>query len=558
MFEILTQPPQTMADLVLRHADIWGGKTALSDGLVHRKPRHRSIVSFTELRHKTNLMADILTENGIVAGHHLLVRHPLNSHFIVLVLAAWQVGAVLVLPDPLKPEASIRQACLEMPIRAIIGTDRFYWTHLLWGRLGEGRSKLVLSLNRLNRQIERRSLLPVQAEAQPKKNQPKNPDTGCAEQAALITLALNQQGYLCGIERSHQQILDTHASLTGVLDIRPDEKCYANMLLPMLSVLAEAGIVLVPEYNAGQVAAHDPLFWDQIGDHAATSLLVSSSFLDSLAAMGGGPEDHRLNSLDRILSFGSAVFPDVQDRLSQIAPWCRIDNIYTSEAAGPIASTRLDTRMADDNFATSVGRGLLLGRPLAEYQIAILPDDFGMPLGGFSAAEFSAWLLRPGETGEIVVSCDYDMPVFWQGRGEFENAVMVDDRRWYRTGDAGFLDSAGRLWHQGRCQARIADKVGMVYPMAIEAAARAQIGPMTIACINWNAVPVLVVERNRNLDHESLHDVLSATGIGRIVLIDKIPMDKHRLGRVDYRRLSVLLHSRRDLTLMDAGDEPVR
>lgn len=551
MFEIWTQPPQTMADLILSHGATIGAKPALIEGRAHRKPNNCPLLNFREVWQKTVMTADLLAEKGIVSGDHLMICHPLNSDFIILVLAAWRIGAVVVMPDPQSPDASIRLAREEVVIKAVIASDRFYWRQLLW-RVFRGfrHQGMMLSLGKLRRQIRRRQV------PQPDTTH-ITPAVIDSDSPALITLAMSQQGYLRGIIRSHQQVLDTHASLTGILDIRLDEKSYVNMLLPALSVLAEAGTVLIPEVGNGQSTGQDPFFWDQISDHAATSMVVTSGFLDRLAATGT-PEDHRLNSLDRIISFGHAVFPDVQDRLCLIAPWCRIDHIYTSEAAGPIAVSRLDITTPDDSFATSVGRGLLLGDSLSEYQIAILPDDFGVPLGGFSSGEFSAWLLLPGETGEIVISCDYELPSFWQGRGEFENAFMVDDRRWYRTGDAGFLDSAGRLWHQGRCQARIANKVGNIYPMAIEAAARAQIGPMTIACLKWNAAPVLVVERNRDLDQDLLHDVLSATGVSRIVLVDKIPMDKHRAGRVDYRRLTVLLQSRRDLTLMDVGDETVR
>lgn len=551
LFELWSQTPNSLAALILRQPDQVGDKIAMIDGLVSRKPVLRHAVTYNDLARHIRQIATIMTEQGIRNGDHVALCHPLDSRLISTILACWYIGAIVVLPDAADPEPSLQAARREMNIAATIGSDWRYWRKWLTG--GKLRHGKVFSLGRWWRMInkpfsgdhDRGGVLPLTEGA-----------AFQSSQIALITLSIGQNGYLGGITRTHQQILDTHASLTGILDVRPDEKTYVNLLLPALSILAEGGTVLLPE-GGRSFPIEDSWFWDQITDHAATSIIVTSAFLDRLAD-GGGPEDYRLNNLDRIISFGAPVFPDVQDRLCLMAPWCRIDHIYTTEAAGPVASTRIDLRSAEDNMATSVGRGILVGHSLAECQIGILPDDFGVPLGGYSAAEFSAWRMPAGETGEIVISCDYELPLFWQGRGEFENAFMVDDRRWYRTGDAGFIDTAGRLWHQGRCQARIQDKLGTIYPMAVEAAARAQIGPMNIACLDLDDGPVLVVERNRQLDQDVLYDVLSATGVSRMILIDKIPMDKTRVNRVDYRRLAMLLHSRNDLTLMNAGDEPVR
>lgn len=542
MFDLWAQTPRTLAALVMRQAATLGPKAALVEAGHHRDGGN--VTSFEMLHQQILMSAQRLKDAGVCSGDYIAIYHPLNRDFIIGILAAWHVGAVVVLPDPLNPEMSLRTASSQMPFRAVLANRRFCLRYRLFGKKHLGRA-IVPGAIRPKKQKP-----PTEAEKTDIEIAADVPDI------ALITLAVNAKGYMHGIQRSHQQILDTHASLTGILDVRPSERCYVNMMLPMLSVLAEGGSVLVPGANR-PVADQQARFWQQIAEQGATSLVVTAAVLDAIVA-NGQPEDYRLNQIDRITSFGPPIFPDVQDRLCLMAPWCRIDHVYTSEAAGPVAMTRFGTRTSEDLLATSIGRGILSGGPLAEYRVAILPDDFGVPLGGFSTAEFVAWCLPVGETGEIVVACDYDMPSFWQGRGEFENAFMVDDQRWYRTGDAGFIDMHGRIWHQGRCQARITDKLGTVYPMAIEAAARAQIGPMKIACVDAQDGPVLVIEQNSQLDHDALCDVLSATGIGRIVVMDKIPVDKSRGNRVDYRRLAILLAARRNVIQVDASDEPVR
>src|SRR4030095_6637045 len=61
---------------------------------------------------------------------------------------------------------------------------------------------------------------------------------------------------------------------------------------------------------------------------------------------------------------------------------------------------------------------------------------------------------------------------YLHGRGDQETKFRVDDVCWHRTGDAGCLDQSGRLWLLCSCERKLSDAGGVLYPFAVEAAAR--------------------------------------------------------------------------------------
>ncbi len=110
------------------------------------------------------------------------------------------------------------------------------------------------------------------------------------------------------------------------------------------------------------------------------------------------------------------------------------------------------------------GCGLLTGKPIAEIQLRIIPDQWGK-------AVTHADPLAPMETGEIVVSGGHVLKGYLNGEGDSETKFPIDGAIWHRTGDAGYIDPDGRLWLLGRCSAKVSDVHGDLYPFAVECVA---------------------------------------------------------------------------------------
>src|SRR5690606_4454557 len=95
------------------------------------------------------------------------------------------------------------------------------------------------------------------------------------------------------------------------------------------SVLPDADLRRPGEIDAAPVLA-------QVAEHGATRIMASPAFLERLvdhpAAARGA-----LHAVRTIVTGGGPVFPDLVDRLRQLAPAARIISVYGSTEAEPIA-----------------------------------------------------------------------------------------------------------------------------------------------------------------------------------------------------------------------------
>jgi acyl-CoA synthetase (AMP-forming)/AMP-acid ligase II len=156
--------------------------------------------------------------------------------------------------------------------------------------------------------------------------------------------------------------------------------------------------------------------------------------------------------------------------------------------------------------------------------------------------EFAALRLPAGRTGEIVVTGDHVVKSYLDAGINGETKFTVGDRLWHRTGDAGYLDESGRLWLMGRCEARIADQSGTLYPLALEAAARSHLGPHRVACVGSAGERVLLVERSdRDVNLAALRAGLSWAHLASIRFVGRIPVDRRHNSKIDYTRLREMM-----------------
>jgi len=195
----------------------------------------------------------------------------------------------------------------------------------------------------------------------------------------------------------------------------------------------------------------------------------------------------------------------------------------------------------------TAGKGLLAGPPVKDIHLRIIPDRWGSPIAPLSRSQFESLCLPPGKAGEIVVSGDHVLPGYWKGRGNSETKFTVSEAIWHRTGDAGYLDTKGRLWLLGRCIARIEDPCGILYPFAVESAVSEHPNLRRSACIAYNNQRVLAVElehTNGSNHMAALKAKLTWAGIDRVEILKRIPVDPRHNAKIDYPALNALLKKR--------------
>jgi acyl-CoA synthetase (AMP-forming)/AMP-acid ligase II len=220
-----------------------------------------------------------------------------------------------------------------------------------------------------------------------------------------------------------------------------------------------------------------------------------------------------LRHVTKVFTGGGPVFPDLLRRLPCLAPNARISLIYGSSEAEPIAQLALDQIAGDDFQAMTHGVGLLAGAPVEGIRLRI-------------------------EDGEVWVSGPHVVKTYLNPIDDSGSKLRIDGRIWHQTGDAGRLDDRGRLWLLGRHK----ERVGKLYPFAVEAAAQRVPGVRNAAFLNVGADAVLVIEQDGNSSVAFPRAWMSQWSANlRVVKLPQIPMDSRLHSKVDYGRLRVML-----------------
>ncbi|HYC71004.1 MAG TPA: fatty acid CoA ligase family protein [Opitutaceae bacterium] len=271
--------------------------------------------------------------------------------------------------------------------------------------------------------------------------------------------------------------------------IRPGE-----IDLPMLPIFALFNPALgmttiVPELDPSRPAAVDPArIVDAIRQEGVTNSFGSPTLWRKIAAHCRARQ-LTLPSLRRVLMAGAPVPVQLFEDVQAILPNGTAHSPYGATEALPVASVSADEVLGKlvpagnaapgallPAVATAAGAGTLVGRPVPEVQIRIIPITDG-PVESLETTR----PLPAGEIGEIVV-CG---PAVTREYADLPDATrlakIVDplqaDRPaspdcppgvWHRMGDVGYLDAHGRLWFCGRKAERVETDEGPLFTEQVE------------------------------------------------------------------------------------------
>ncbi len=495
--------------------------------------------TFSEIERASRDMAARLADAGLARGDGVLLFVPMSVRLYVTLLACFRLGLVAIVIDPYAGRAHVERCCRRYPPRAMIGTPKAQLLRLRIPALR--RIELHFSGTRW---LPATCWLPLVAETTAEdlavELAPSEPAlvTFTSGSTALPKVAVRSHGFLhrqhCVVDRN-QQLVAGARSLT---------------LFPVfvLSSLAAGITSILADVDLRQPQRIDPRkLLATIERYRPDSLGLQPIVIARLADYCRR-EHEKLHGNFVLYSGGAPVFPAVLERFGAIAPDARMISVYGSTEAEPIALSEIVD--AGEN-RVSPARGLLAGRPVSEIELRILPFDDDQPFE-MSRAQFEELELAPGEIGEIVVRGKHVLESYLDGEGDRDNKYRVDGQAWHRTGDAGSLDRAGRLWLAGRCIARIDDRRGTCYPLGIEAAAMQLPAVQRAALVAHGGERLLVVAcrpAQRVATGASLRELLDEAGIDRVEFVGEIPVDRRHNGKVDYPRLQNLLGRQPDAGL---------
>lgn len=491
--------------------------------------------TFAQLDEAVARGAALLQRHGVRPGDRVLVFHPMSADLYIALGAIFRAGAAALFVDPGLGRAQIAEACTRLTPHALLATPKAHLLRLTIPALR--RIPLAIATSRgvpFALAWDKLWRTPPDAPAIP--TAPATP--------ALYTMTSGSTGRPKIAQRSQGFLQAQHAAIHATLGLGPGDRVVTTLPIFVLSFLAAGAATLLPAVDLrrpGQVNA--PALLDQIETHHATCLAASPALLEQIARTCAAT-GRTLPGLTRIYSGGAPVFPDLLDAIQVAAPHAAVTAVYGATEAEPIAHLARAAITPLDRERMQTGSGLLVGAPIPAVRLRIAPDRWGTPLGPLDAAALDAATLPADQPGEIWVSGDHVLTGYWQGEGDAETKVHVGDTVWHRTGDAGYLDEAGRLWLLGRCAARVEDAQGVLYPFAVECAAQGFAEVKHAALVAQNGKRLLALELYHPLTPERravLDAALAWAKLDGLMVLPRMPVDRRHNAKIDYPALRKLL-----------------
>ncbi|XP_077538556.1 luciferin 4-monooxygenase-like isoform X2 [Haemaphysalis longicornis] len=197
-----------------------------------------------------------------------------------------------------------------------------------------------------------------------------------------------------------------------------------------------SGARVVP--SAGGLSASE--FVDVVNKHQVTSLCA---FPTAFRKLVFDLQEGLVPSLKRILTCGTVSTEDLYRRILQVFQLKSLRNGYgLSETIGFVCITAPNTIGLQS-----------IGYPLSEAEVKVVDADTGVALGA-------------GELGEIMFR-SANLMRGYHNRPE-ATAEVLDDQRWFRSGDAGYHDGSGRFYVVERLKDMIKCLDQQVAPAEVE------------------------------------------------------------------------------------------
>ena len=491
-------------------------------------------ISFAALADQSARGAALLHSRGLRPGDTVLVFQPVSVDLYVALLAIFRLGLQAMFCDPAAGRKHLTRCCALQPPRAFLGPPRAHLLRLVSGALRRIELPMVTGCSLPLPGTLRWQLA---GECSPR----EKIAAVTAETPALLTFTSGSTGKPKAAVRTHGFLRAQQRALVESLTLKAGEVDLATLPIFVLANLASGITSLLPDADLRRPGGIqvEPVA-RQIRHFQPTRTAASPALLERLLEAGTP-----LHGFRKIYTGGAPVFPGLLVRLSAAVPEAEIVAVYGSTEAEPMAHVSARDLAPEDLAAMRGGAGLLAGTPVPSVSLRILSDRWGEPLGVLSDAQFAASTCAPELPGEIVVTGDHVLKGYLDGHGDRESKFQVEGVTWHRTGDAGYLDRRGRLWLLGRCAAKVADKRGVQYPLAVEGAAH-QLAPRVRRCafLRRHGKRLLLIESEKPLSRGNISQLqagLAWSGLDHILQLPRIPVDGRHNAKIDYAALSKIL-----------------
>lgn len=416
-------------------------------------------LSFRELDAEVDAWVAHLAAKGVRRGDRVLVMVRQGLPLIAAAFALFKLGAVPVIIDPGMGKESFLACVARSRPRVLLGiplAQFFSYLH-----------RAAFS------SIEVRVWVSGSATARAPKSEIQNPKSEMvnsdAADLAAVLFTSGSTGAPKGVCYEHGMFDAQVRLVRATYDIQPGE-----VDLPMLPIFALFNPALgmttvVPEIDPSRPATVDPARIIQaIQQEKVTNSFGSPTLWRKIAAHAK-EQGVTLPTMKRVLMAGAPVPPGLFADVQALLPSGAAHSPYGATESLPIASIAAAEVLGETSVASLAGAGTCVGRPVPEVEVKIIALT-DAPLATFSEARE----LPPGEIGEIIVRGPV-VTKLYDALPEATAAAKIADSPlgsaaavWHRMGDAGYIDTKGRLWFVGRKAERVEMRDGTLFPDQVE------------------------------------------------------------------------------------------
>ncbi len=426
----MSYPFATFYEMVVYHADVRGGKTALF--------MDKEKVSYQELLHKADSLAGYLDHNGISKGDRVALFLRNSVEFVVSLIAISKVGAITVPINTFLKEDElnyiledsgavfvIASAIHEKVVRA--GCEKELLKHIIWeGEPDGGGIENILFTDILNTQYD------------------KKPAKQSIQDTAVIIYTSGTTGKPKGAMLSYKNIFSNAES--GIRRVHVTPKDRAIVFLPMFHSFTLSIGVLLLLYAGGSIVI--------IKSIQPFSNIFKQTLLKRVTLFFAIPDVY--NAL-------------VKAKLPWYFMWFNSIRIFVSGAAALQEKTIIAMKEKFKHAKLLEGYGLSESGPA----VCINPPEktkvksVGPAMPGYEIKIVDGNLVEvsAGEIGDIICRGDNIMKGYWNRQEATEETII---NGWLLTGDMGYMDEDGYLYIVDRKKDLIISKGINIYPREIE------------------------------------------------------------------------------------------
>lgn len=345
---------------------------------------------------------------------------------------------------------------------------------------------------------------------------------GSNEDNAVILFTSGSEKTPKAVQLTHKNIYSNIKSFSAVYDLNSNDSMLAN--LPLFHVFGLTVNFWTPVYHGMTMITYaNPLEYKTISNiikkEKPTILVGTPSFLMGYLKVSNSGD---FKSLRYVISGADKCPQSIRDGYIEKHGITVYEGYGTTETS-PVISVNPPGKNKPGS----------IGKPIPNVQVKI--EDYE-----------TAKECEPGKIGRIMVKGDLVMKGYLD---DFEETSMRIRQGWYDTGDMGYIDEDGYLWHAGRLRRFV--KIGgeMVSLVKVEDELQQYLPPHVECCVVEIPDAVkgykIVAVTTKKIDERKTLKLMSKNlpNIAlpkEFVVIDELP--KMGSGKIDFRKVTEMVN----------------